>query len=597
MRKIPAFRLKTSATITALVAAACLVALPAHVATASSPSSAWTMASVPSPTGHWHAVDHVGGLWIALGYGAHVAISRDGSTWAEHPAPAGSWQTVVYGNGRFVALSSVGAGAHEMMSTNGVSWTALDGPAGAWTSITFGAGRFEAVSSIGQIITSTDAVHWTPTWVHSKFHFTSIAYGNGRFIAVDNAQGDVLISLNGISWSFYPITTAGQHWSAVTFGDGNFVAVDNSQSGVVATSVLGYVWTTHRHSPAQKIAGMAYGCNSFVAAGPEQGSTSNLFSSSTGASWHGAATPAAAASDWTAVAYGAFRFVAVASDGRIASTHLSANCASTTPLAPQDVSGNLPTGGQVWTYMHPPLSAGGAPVDGYRVTITNGTLTRQCHAAGYYQPNCIISGLTDHQVYQVTTQAHNRFGYSVPSDPQFVIPVGSRSLSAVTATPVVMNSAPTVVQVTGVVANGQGIYPQSWVSVHFGGQRFSCQPSPFGECLIRVSAARIGPTSVSATYTGYGRSYSSPISHVTVAAVTLSSSNVAAKHALIVTVRGAVAASIAHANFGAKNFQRHLDGNGSGSIQVSSPTIPAKYFLTVQDDGVSLDKLAVFVHG
>jgi hypothetical protein len=77
----------------------------------------------------------------------------------------------------------------------------------------------------------------------------------------------------------------------------------------------------------------------------------------------------------------------------------------------------------------------------------------------------------------------------------------------------------------------------------------------------------------------------------------LSSSNVAAKHALIVTVRGAVAASIAHAHFGAKNFQRHLAGNGSGSIQVSSPTIPGRYFLTVQDDGVSLEKLAVFVHG
>jgi hypothetical protein len=247
--------------------------------------------------------------------------------------------------------------------------------------------------------------------------------------------------------------------------------------------------------------------------------------------------------------------------------------------------------------MHPPLSPGAAPVDGYRVTITNGTLTRQCHAVVYYQPNCVIGALKDHQVYQVTTQAHNRFGYSVPSDPEFVVPVGSRSLLAVTATPVVTNSAPTVVQVTGVVANSEGIYPPSWVSVYFDAQRFSCQPNPFGECLVRVSAAPIGPASVYATYTGYGRSYRSPISHVTVAAVTLSSSNVAAKHALIVTVRGAVAASIVHASFGDKNFQRHLDGNGSGSIHVSSPTIPGKYFLTVHDAGVSLGKMTVIVHG
>ena len=213
---------------------------------------------------------------------------------------------------------------------------------------------------------------------------------------------------------------------AVTYGNGNFVAFDES-SGMVATTVLGYVWALHDYSPAQQIRAVTFGCNSFVATGQSTGSTNNFISSHLGATWSVSVAPTSAASDWTSVAYGVFRFVAVDSAGNIASLHVAANCSATPPSAPQQLSGNIHNG-EVWTYQHPPVSPGGAPVDGYRVTITDGVRTWQCHAPLYYQPNCIIKGLQNHQVYQVTAQAHNRFGYSVPSDPQFVIPVASWSL-------------------------------------------------------------------------------------------------------------------------------------------------------------------------
>jgi hypothetical protein len=482
-----------------------------------------------------------------------------------------------------------------MFSTNGVNWTPVSGPTGAWTGLTFGAGRFVGVSSLGQLITSTDGVHWAQTWVHSKFHFTSVAYGNGRFIAVDDAQGDVLISLNGIGWSFYPIASAGQKWGAVTYGNGNFVAFDES-SGVVATTVLGYVWALHDYSPAQQIRAVTFGCNSFVATGQSTGTANNFISSHLGATWSVSVAPTSAASDWTSVAYGAFRFVAVDSAGNIASLHVAANCSATPPSAPQQVSGNIHNGA-VWTYQHPPVSSGGAPVDGYRVTITDGVRTWQCHAPVYYQPNCIVRGLQNHQVYQVTAQAHNRFGYSVPSDPQLVIPVASRSLSAIVATPVVSKSTPVAVQVTGILANSEGIYPDIDVTVHFGARLFYCQPSPFGECLITVPSPSVGSTSIYATYTGYGRSYRSPTSHLTVATVTLSSSNVAAQRAITVTVRGGVSSSIARAYIGGKSFPTHLDRSGSGAIRVFLPAALGTYVLTVQDVGVSLNKVTVHVHG
>jgi hypothetical protein len=137
----------------------------------------------------------------------------------------------------------------------------------------------------------------------------------------------------------------------------------------------------------------------------------------------------------------------------------------------------------------------------------------------------------------------------------------------------------------------------SYVTVHYGTGLFYCQPSPFGECLITVPCPSVGLASIYATYTGYGRSYRSPISHVTVAAVTLSSIEVAAQRALTVTVCGGVSQSIARANFGGKNFQTHLNRAGSGVIRVSLPTTPGTYLLTVQDAGVSLKKATVHVHG
>jgi len=211
-------RFKVPAVVVTLIAALCLCVPPVSAATGTVPVSSWRVVSTPALVGHWYAVDYIGGKWIALGRTARIAVSRNGTTWTEHSVPLGSWHSISYGNGLFVSLSSANAGPHEMVSTNGVNWTLATGPAGAWTGVTFGGGRFVAVSSIGQLDTSTDGVHWTQTWVHSKFHFTSVAYGNGRFIAVDNAQGDIVISLNGIGWSFYPISSPGEKWGAVTYG-------------------------------------------------------------------------------------------------------------------------------------------------------------------------------------------------------------------------------------------------------------------------------------------------------------------------------------------------------------------------------------------
>lgn len=528
--------LRKALTLVALIAASNVAfQMTVSRATATTP---WTVAQVTSPTGGWSTVNFLHGHWIAFSHAGLIATSSNGATWTEQPVPVGSWQTAAYGTGRFVALSSADAVPNEMVSTDGVQWSPLPGPPGTpyqaghpvlhgqWTGITFGHGLFAAVSSVGTLATSVDGVTWSRRFWRPQDSFSSITYGDGRFIAVDATQGDVLMSLDGLHWSLiqHPLTgvvaapPGGLHLSAVAYGNGNFVAFGaGSGSGYVATSVYGYVWALHQYAPAQGVNGATFGCGSFVAAGQSTGALNSVIVSPTGTSWVPHSVATTTASPWTALAYGTGRYVAVDAAGDIASSPTNANCAASVPSPPEQVSGNVHSG-EVWTYMHPPQSPGAAPVLGYRVAITDGDSTTYCGAPVYYEPNCIIRGLQNHKVYWVTTQAYNRFGYSAPTDPEFVIPVAVWSLDAETA-PHVSTSTSTVVQITGIQANSLGFYPVTTVSVHLGARLVACQPSPFGECVIAVDHAPPGAVPLYVTYVGYGHSYRSPTHEVKVAAL------------------------------------------------------------------------------
>lgn len=489
--------------------------VPASRAFAVTPAGAWRVDAGPVAGVSWYAATFAHGRFVVVGHGDETATSTTGLTWRAHRAPAGSWQSLAYGAGRFVALSSLGTRLREMTSLDGVHWSATSGPAGEWTGLTYGAGRFVAVSALGQFATSIDGLHWVTTWTRSQFLLNSVTFGNGRFVAVDSADGDALVSLDGRHWSFYTIATPLTPWFAVTYGNGVFSTF--SPGGLTATSTLGYTWVTHRIATQQQMNAATFGCNTFIATGQAAGRVNDVITSHLASSWDAAPVPTDSGADWTALAYGNARFVAVDTAGTIATMSVPGYCGATVPTPPQDVSGNVENG-QVWTYQHPPVDQGGAHVDGYLVTITNGHRQWTCHAPVYYEPNCIIRGLTNGQVYTVTTQVHNRFGYSSPSDPEWVIPVSHWTLQASSVAPHVAANSPLIVRVTGVIANAEGIYPHSPVSVHVGARVVTCVPSPFGECLISVSAPPGGRVALWASYTGYGVSYRSPTTYVSVAA-------------------------------------------------------------------------------
>jgi hypothetical protein len=536
MKQLSMRGLRSCTAIAALITTA-FVTFPALTLSASA-TTTWTLDQAPASPVTWSTVDFLNGQWIALSQTGDAATSSNGTAWTDQSAPVGSWQSVAYGAGRYVALSSADTASNEMTSTNGLQWSTLSGlpgtPAeagrpskdGQWTGITYGHGLFVAVSAVGTVDTSENGVTWTQRFWRPENSFTSITYGDGRFIAVDAAQGDILLSLNGVNWSliYQPLTGAvpspvgGLHLGAVAYGSGNFVAFGDSASGAgyVATSVSGYIWTLHQYSPAQEVDAVTYGCGSFVAGGQSTGASDPIITSPNGALWTESNVPTPAASSWTSISYGDGKYVAVDAEGDTAISK-GVNCAATAPSAPLQVSGNV-RNGEVWTYMHPSSSAGGAPVEGYRVAITDGVTTTYCRAALYFEPNCIIKGLQNHKTYWVTAQAYNRFGYSAPTDPEFVIPVAAWSLQvaappAASATSVPADtSAPSTgeLQLTGVIANSEGFYPVTTVSIHFGSSLKTCRPNPFGECLITVTDPPTSAVPTYASYTGYGHSYRSP---------------------------------------------------------------------------------------
>ncbi len=595
MRRVSLFRSSLLLAAASLTGALALVTTSPAPAFASSPLSSWSVDAKPAPTGNWYAVNYLGGKWIALGHSANVATSSDGVTWSEHSIPSGSWQSITYGNGRYVALNGADASPHEIVSTNGINWSSVQGPDGPWTGLAFGGGLFVGVGSLGQIYTSNDGLNWTKTFLRPHDDFTSVAYGNGRFVAVDAAHGDTATALDGVHWAFYLTPQVGAHWGAVAYGDGNFVAFDQSGSGYNASTVMGFAWLVHTYSPVQEIDGATYGCGSFVATGQSTGSTNSFFTSTTGAVLTPGAVPTDAGSQWTSVAYANHRYVAVDTAGNIASATTSANCSASTPMAPRDVSG-FPHNNSVLTFLHPPLIAGGAAVDGYRITISDGVLTKTCHAPVYYEPSCNVTGLSNRTIYQVTTQSHNRFGYSVPSDPEMAIPVPSWKFNVTTATPVVLGSVPVVLQETGVTYNSEGIYPHSLITVHYNARTLTCKPNPFGECLLTLNDPSTGPVTVSASYTGYGVSYVSPTNHITVASITVSSTNVATGQTLSVTFHGAAVHSTARVSVGGTVFQSQIDGSGFGVVQVTAPSSVGSYALNIGDAGVGLEKVTITVH-
>jgi hypothetical protein len=77
-------------------------------------------------------------------------------------------------------------------------------PETTWSSVAYGNGKYVAVSNNGTypVMYSTNGIDWlTNTTGADTASWTSVTFGNGKFVAVANSDGFIMYSLDGINWS------------------------------------------------------------------------------------------------------------------------------------------------------------------------------------------------------------------------------------------------------------------------------------------------------------------------------------------------------------------------------------------------------------
>ena len=144
------------------------------------------------------------------------------------------------------------------------SWVQSTLPASAnWTSVCYGDGKFVAVTGSTSIAAySIDGINWTQTTLPNSNYWISVCYGDGKFVAV--ADGSIAAySTDGINWTETTLP-AHRHWNSVCYGGGKFVTVAYSNN-IAAYSTDGITWTQVSMPATRNWYSVCYGGGKFVA--------------------------------------------------------------------------------------------------------------------------------------------------------------------------------------------------------------------------------------------------------------------------------------------------------------------------------------------
>jgi hypothetical protein len=178
-------------------------------------------------------------------------------------------------------------------STNGgVTWTAggslPGGISGTAVSVVYGDSRWVALGSGGaSAYSTTGGVLWVAGGAVGSGTYTSIAYGQGVFVAITTGATTTRISTNGgETWTAGGALPASSTWISITYGANKFVAVSSDGAVDPAYSVDGGVtWSSAGETGylgSGTITSVHYGQGVFVVTAS---SGNNMSSSEDGINW------------------------------------------------------------------------------------------------------------------------------------------------------------------------------------------------------------------------------------------------------------------------------------------------------------------------
>jgi hypothetical protein len=193
--------------------------------------------------------------------------------------------------------------ARDIQSTVAINQRVLPSST-AWYSVAYGNGKFVAIDANGAAATSPDGITWTAQVLPVTTNWISLTFGNGVFVAIAYGNAVAATSTDGITWTQRALPSA-KDWRSVTFGNGLFVAVADA-SAVAATSPDGVTWTARALPVSYSWQAVGFGNGLFVAVG----SGTVTATSPDGITW---TQRTIANGTWVSVAYGSGLFVAVGS--------------------------------------------------------------------------------------------------------------------------------------------------------------------------------------------------------------------------------------------------------------------------------------------
>jgi hypothetical protein len=233
-----------------------------------------------------------------------------------NPAPQlNHLNAVAHGNGITVAVGNAGA---IVRSTDGTNWFSQRVGSTSFASLAYGNGRFVAVISPdpypiffpspggASAQVSTNGRDWSaPASISSAP--ARISFGNGHFVALSSDQNGTTrshVSTNGINWTVTSSNTITTTLRGVAFGNGRFVGIaSGSIGGTFLVSADGTNWSITTR-PIRLI-DICYDNGSFYGAGVD-----GVFQSSDGVTWLATSSDITGPSALTAIAAGGNRFVA-----------------------------------------------------------------------------------------------------------------------------------------------------------------------------------------------------------------------------------------------------------------------------------------------
>jgi len=219
-------------------------------------STATNLYDITYGNGQFVAVDDAAGA---------IVTSPDGRTWINHSVGLTNFiDGIAYGNGEFVAVgwdSQMRLGS-IVTSPDGLTWTTrTSGTTDELIGVTYGNNQFAAVGGVGTILTSPDGVTWIERLSGTGEDLLGVTYGSNQFAAVGR-EGTVVTSPDGVTWTNHQSATTLLDFESIAYGNGRFLAVGDTN---VLTSTDGVTWSqSNTQNPLYTV---AYLNGQFLASG------------------------------------------------------------------------------------------------------------------------------------------------------------------------------------------------------------------------------------------------------------------------------------------------------------------------------------------